>query len=414
MPEKYILMNRSSAAAALTIDSADYDHCIKSIEIIDLNKTPFPVRYCVDPEQPQTMESWIYRRLISPNRYGLEKILDLTKANRLESSLMAYGLSLTDGFWFKPENDNSIQWSDINFFSHSFSYDIGNVAFGLNTEHCDFLTPDLTTNGRMEKTWRSRNNTTWLLKKGSPPYYEEPFNEKAVSTIMQKISKVPFVKYDVIFIRRYAVSICENFTKEGIEFVSAADLSKTAPKPSYIDTERHLRERCKFFKIPGYIEFLNELKIIDFITGNMDRHLGNYGFLYDSDADKFIGPAPIYDNGSSLWFNEPAENITESINVTRQTAKRLAATIKHPEKYLLPKNIIPELKELISNTYADSGLYSDRAVPIETLLSQRYESLSEYLEIELEKSLQTDEVLLKFAKQKMRESHGLQEVSAYE
>ena len=153
MPEKYILMNRSSAAAALTIDSVDYDHCIKSIEIIDLNKTPFPVRYCVDPEQPQTMESWIYRRLISPNRYGLEKILDLTKANRLESSLMAYGLSLTDGFWFKPENDNSIQWSDINFFSHSFSYDIGNIAFGLNTEHCDFLTPDLTTNGRMEKTW---------------------------------------------------------------------------------------------------------------------------------------------------------------------------------------------------------------------------------------------------------------------
>ena len=39
----------------------------------------------------------------------------------------------------------------------------------------------------------------------------------------------------------------------------------------------------------------------DFILANTDRHLGNFGFLRDSETLEWKGTAPIYDSGTSLW-----------------------------------------------------------------------------------------------------------------
>lgn len=37
------------------------------------------------------------------------------------------------------------------------------------------------------------------------------------------------------------------------------------------------------------------------ILANTDRHLGNFGFLRDSETLEWKGLAPIYDSGTSLW-----------------------------------------------------------------------------------------------------------------
>lgn len=395
-------MNRSDEAALLTLETSSEEHIIEDLEIIDQSKLPFPARYSQGPERIAALEEWIFRRLLARSRYGLNKILTVTGLNRLESSLQSYGMTLTDGFWFKPEKDTGLSWEQINFFTNPFSYDIGNLAFGFPLSDYDFITPDLTTNGRMEKAWRRRGSSTWLLKKGSPPHFEEPFNEKVTAQILKKISKVPFVDYDVIFVHQYAASICKNFTKDGIEFVSAADIAKTEQKPSYLDMEMHLKERCKFFNIPGYKEFLIQLKIIDYITGNKDRHMGNYGFLYDSEKEKFIGPAPIYDNGSALWCDMRTEELGEPINISRQATKQVTAEMKKPEDYLLPQDFTHELKDIVSNTYASVGLYSERAVYIERLLTQRYQCLVEAIERAVEKRMSRDDVLLQYAKQQFQ------------
>lgn len=47
----------------------------------------------------------------------------------------------------------------------------------------------------------------------------------------------------------------------------------------------------------------------DYLICNQDRHLGNFGFLRNVDSGLFIGPAPLFDNGNSLWFDEPIETI---------------------------------------------------------------------------------------------------------
>lgn len=381
---KYIFMNRNQEVARLDLNTELETGYIKEFEIINIGHLPFPVRYCEEGLQTQILENWFSRRLLSSHRNHLEQILRKTKANRLQSSLLSYGLTLMDGYWLKPEGDRSLTWDQVNFFENEFSYDIGNMIFGLDRGQPDFMTPDLTTNGKMEKTWRRRDGKLWLLKKGAPPYFEEPFNEKIVTEILKRIAKVPFVSYEVNFVRRHAVSVCENFAKEDIQFVSAADLIKTSPRPSFIPLDAHLRNRCQYFKIPGYKIFFDQLKLLDYLIGNQDRHLGNYGFLYDSEQEKFLGPAPIFDNGSSLWCQEPEEKLYEPINLARQQAKRTLEYIRKPYEFQLTQEDVLWMKNLVNAVYSEYGIYNDRASKIGTMMSQRCQVMGQYLERELE------------------------------
>jgi hypothetical protein len=41
---------------------------------------------------------------------------------------------------------------------------------------------------------------------------------------------------------------------------------------------------------------------IDYIIGNTDRHLNNFGFIRNAETLQWISCAPIYDSGASLWY----------------------------------------------------------------------------------------------------------------
>jgi hypothetical protein len=42
---------------------------------------------------------------------------------------------------------------------------------------------------------------------------------------------------------------------------------------------------------------------VDYIIANQDRHNTNYGFIRDAETLKWLGFAPIFDCGASLWYN---------------------------------------------------------------------------------------------------------------
>ena len=44
--------------------------------------------------------------------------------------------------------------------------------------------------------------------------------------------------------------------------------------------------------------------VCDFIIANKDRHFNNFGVIRDVNTLEFIGVAPIFDNGCSLWYDE--------------------------------------------------------------------------------------------------------------
>ena len=49
--------------------------------------------------------------------------------------------------------------------------------------------------------------------------------------------------------------------------------------------------------------------VLDFIIANEDRHFNNFGLVRNAVTLEWIGAAPIFDCGTSLWYNTQESRI---------------------------------------------------------------------------------------------------------
>lgn len=49
--------------------------------------------------------------------------------------------------------------------------------------------------------------------------------------------------------------------------------------------------------------------VVDYIIANEDRHFNNFGLLRNAETLEWIGAAPVFDSGTSLWFNRSEDQI---------------------------------------------------------------------------------------------------------
>ncbi|MBQ4257068.1 MAG: excisionase, partial [Oscillospiraceae bacterium] len=57
------------------------------------------------------------------------------------------------------------------------------------------------------------------------------------------------------------------------------------------------------------VPMLDRMIVFDYIIANEDRHYGNFGLLRDPETLEWIGAAPIFDNGTSLWHDRLTSQI---------------------------------------------------------------------------------------------------------
>jgi hypothetical protein len=72
---------------------------------------------------------------------------------------------------------------------------------------------------------------------------------------------------------------------------------------------QHYLDCCGALGIPGMRESVDRMLTVDFIIANEDRHFGNFGAVRGADTLAWIGPAPIFDSGTSLWHNKLTKDI---------------------------------------------------------------------------------------------------------
>ena len=75
--------------------------------------------------------------------------------------------------------------------------------------------------------------------------------------------------------------------------------------------DRTLKNALDFYSSLGK-EFYDELcsmLVFDAVIYNEDRHFGNFGVLRDNHTGKILKPAPIFDNGLSLFNFAMADDI---------------------------------------------------------------------------------------------------------
>ena len=215
-----------------------------------------------------------------------------------------YGLSLSDQYWICPDG-SGLNWDEINFFNNDFSDDIGDILFGgkRKTGALNFSTPDSTSDGNLKKRWKIINGNRCLIKGGSNPFRQQPFNEVIAAKIMERLN-IPHISYTLMWDNGAPYSVCEDFIDETTELIPAWRILQTKKKSNNISVYTHFKECCEALGIKGVVPFLDRMIVLDYIIANEDRHLNNFGAIRNAETLEWIGMAPIYDSGSSLGYDK--------------------------------------------------------------------------------------------------------------
>ncbi len=216
----------------------------------------------------------VTNRSIPANRDGLRDALEELNISSPTALLhKCYGLSLSDQYWICPEH-SGLLWKNINFFDNTFTEDIGNILLGhaSSSDDMSFINPDNTSDGWLKKKRSIVDGKRCLIKAGSNVYRQEPY------------------------------SVCENFITKNTELATCNRLSESRKKPNNILNYRHFVNCCKEIGLDA-VPFIDRMLTVDFIIANVDRHTNNFGLMRNAETLEHIGFTPIYDSGSSLWFN---------------------------------------------------------------------------------------------------------------
>lgn len=310
---QYILMNKNVPLCKIFIDE---NFIIEKITDIYADKKFFPIGVDVINNRPQkkSLAKWWAGRAIPGSRIGANNFEQRYNIKLKALPFKNYGLSLSDQYWIKPVDEN-IAWKDINFFQNDFSLDLGIAFFDRSyvSDNLNYMSPDSTSDGMLPKKWiRDKKNTNiYLIKAGSGPFEQEPFNEYIASKVFGLLNVAPYAKYEVIHENNRYLCSCKNFITEDTEFVTANNMRNTLSPLTvkYKNNYDFLLQCCAQYNIPHVKEYFDVMLAVDYILCNYDRHYGNFGFIRNVNTLKFEGIAPIFDTGSSLWNKSTAADI---------------------------------------------------------------------------------------------------------
>ena len=306
---EYTLMHKNVEVAELQLD----DESCYILKVDKLNAPehlPVGIRYSKGVVERNELNLWWQSRSIPASRSGLRdalEILDISAPSALLTK--CFGLSLSDQYWVRPK-DSGIKWSEINFFDNPFSEDVGTALFGQtpDSKEISLVSPDNTSDGCLKKKWIIRNGERYLMKGGSAPFHQEPINEVLASEIMKRLN-IPHVDYFIEWENSVPYSICKDFITADTELVSADYIKNVIKKSNDMSNYEHLLKCCEILGIPDATKSIENMLLVDFIIANTDRHYRNFGAVRNAETLEWIGFSPIFDCGSSMWYNKIAAMI---------------------------------------------------------------------------------------------------------
>lgn len=301
---KCLLMHKRIAVASIELDDAT-GFIQKIGEIYAPEHLPIGISVKNGVADRTALNTWWTDRSIPASRSGIRETLETLEISNTKILLIrCYGLSLSDQYWIKPDG-NDLSWDDINFFNHPFSDDIGDVLFGApkKANVLDFSSPDNTSDGFLKKRWKIIDEKRCLIKGGSNPFRQQPFNEVIATKIMARLG-IPHVPYTLIWNREAPYSVCEDFVNENTELIPAWRVMMTKKKDNSTSVYQHFVNCCEALGIKDVVPFLDRMITLDYIIANEDRHFNNFGVIRNAETLEWIGMAPIYDSGSSLGYDK--------------------------------------------------------------------------------------------------------------
>ena len=301
---KCLLMHKRTPVASIEIDDAS-GYIQKIGEIFALEHLPIGIAVRNGIPDRTAFNTWWADRSIPASRSGIREALETLEIENTKLLLLrCFGLSLSDQYWINPDGSD-LAWDDINFFQHPFSDDIGDVLFGApkKANALDFSSPDNTSDGYLKKRWKIIDGKRYLIKGGSNPFRQQPFNE-VIATEIMAILGIPHVPYQLIWNKDTPYSACEDFIDENTELIPAWRVMMIMKKSNSTSVYQHFVNCCESLGVKDVVPFLDRMITLDYIIANEDRHFNNFGLIRNAETLEWVGMAPIYDSGSSLGYDK--------------------------------------------------------------------------------------------------------------
>lgn len=394
----YTLMHKNICVADIEIDE-DTGVIIRIDDIAAKEHLPLgvvhPLRHKETVDRA-ALNKWWTGRSIPASRMGINEALETLGIYDPRMLLTkCLGLSLSDHYWIRPQ-DSKLTWESVNFFDNDFSDDIGDVLFGAAGKSIDFnySSPDNTSDGNLQKRWKIIDGKRCLLKSGSAPYRQQPFNEAIASVILDRLG-IDHVPYTLTWIDGKPYSVCKDFVTKNTELVSASRLMQIRPRANDENGYLQFVNICKEFGV-DVVPMLDRMIVLDYIIVNEDRHYGNFGLLRDPDTLEWIGFAPIFDNGTSLYYDKLTTQIPTAdlkckpFKKTHGEQIRLVSTFEWLDLSKLD-GIEEEIIAVFCSDKAAAFVDSERAGAIAAEVRKRIDRLSEMIHVQKNQSLDTDE-----------------------
>ena len=335
---KCLLMNKNEPVVSMEYNTT-YNIIEKVYEIYDIKYAPLSVYNAYKNKAQnltETINKWFRNRGIPSWRKDVERLLERLNVETTEELLnKAYALSLSDQYWIKEQNNN-IEWSDINFFENDFKYK-GYLQASLSQgkhsssviEQSELMSPNNTTDGMLQKGWIIEKNKRILVKGTYEASREEPINEWLASEICNRLDFF-HCDYWIDIVNDNIVSKCEDFINENEEIISAYDIFYFERKPNNINDYEHYINVLEKQKVPDARKNVENMFILDYLIMNIDRHMKNFGIIRNVNTLEWIKTTPIFDNGESMQ----CEKLTNNINFFNGRGKFFSNTNKDYEEIL--------------------------------------------------------------------------------
>ena len=215
----------------------------------------------------ESFKNWLKKRYNSGTNTLARQLRGVTfgQGNRIQIDKTTRALSLSDCYWLKDEHD-TIVFEDISPYYNKFwngegEYDGGSI-------------PTLYVPGYISKAWISRE---YLYKKGCE-----------IEITCSEICLKAGLDCAEVCASPGGITV-KNFTDTKY-MLEQADMSGRFDDEYFTEADI-----IKEFGADGY-----KMILIDAVFGNGDRHLGNFGYMRDTESGAYIKMAPLYDFDHAL------------------------------------------------------------------------------------------------------------------
>lgn len=307
---KYTMYHKNLPVITFELDEKGYVKEIYKVE----NASHIPVQFLENGKINSNdgyyalydkIVQWLISRGVPSSRKNIANVLaKLSLKNTDEFARKSFYLSLSDQYWAAPTEKN-LDWNEINFFTNKFSDDVGALLIDRKPRgnSINMHSPNNTSQGNLKKKWVIQSGKRVLVKGGSGTEQLEPFNEVLASEIYRRLG-INHIDYELSIWNRKHYSKCQNFITKDTELITAFELcaDKATAFDEYISLS-DIQERCELYKIPFDLVELGKMFAVDFIIANTDRHTNNFGFIRNASTLEWLGFAPVFDSGTSMFLN---------------------------------------------------------------------------------------------------------------